>query len=122
MLNLLVFLLLLVLKEKSTLLSLKTASQPKAAVYLRPLNGSVAQLDRASDYGSEGLGFESLRDRANNQGLSLIKFLIIWRKFQKNFQKLSQRIPLKRNETPKKRVKPPCEAYHAPPLFSVFGI
>ena len=63
MLNLLVFLLLLVLKEKSTLLSLKTASQPKAAVYLRPLNGSVAQLDRASDYGSEGLGFESLRDR-----------------------------------------------------------
>ena len=66
MLNLLVFLLLLVLKEKSTLLSLKTASQPKAAVYLRPLNGSVAQLDRASDYGSEGLGFESLRDRDNS--------------------------------------------------------
>ena len=25
--------------------------------------GFVAQLDRASDYGSEGLGFESLRDR-----------------------------------------------------------
>ena len=24
-------------------------------------NGLVAQLDRASDYGSEGLGFESLR-------------------------------------------------------------
>ena len=63
MLNLLVFLFLLVFKEKSTSLSLKTASQPKAAVYLRPLNGSVAQLDRASDYGSEGLGFESLRDR-----------------------------------------------------------
>ena len=122
MLNLLVFLFLLVFKEKSTSLSHKTASQPKAAVYLRPLNGSVAQLDRASDYGSEGLGFESLRDRANNQGLSLIKFLIIWRKFQKNFQKLSQRIPPKRNETPKKRVKPRCEAYHDPPLFSVFGI
>jgi len=27
------------------------------------LQGLVAQLDRASDYGSEGLGFESLRDR-----------------------------------------------------------
>ena len=70
MLNLLVFLLLLVLKEKSTLLSLKTASQPKAAVYLRPLNGSVAQLDRASDYGSEGLGFDSLRCHKKEKSLS----------------------------------------------------
>ena len=26
-----------------------------------PLHAPVAQLDRASDYGSEGLGFESLR-------------------------------------------------------------
>ena len=28
-----------------------------------PLKAAVAQLDRASDYGSEGLGFESLRLR-----------------------------------------------------------
>ena len=30
---------------------------------LRPLTALVAQLDRASDYGSEGWGFESLRAR-----------------------------------------------------------
>ena len=28
--------------------------------------GFVAQLDRASDYGSEGLGFESLQDHLYN--------------------------------------------------------
>ena len=40
--------------------------KPLEALYLRPLKGSVAQLDRASDYGSEGLGFESLRDRTGD--------------------------------------------------------
>ena len=30
------------------------------------VKGFVAQLDRAPDYGSGGLGFESLRDHKNN--------------------------------------------------------
>ena len=34
------------------------------------LYGFVAQLDRASDYGSEGLGFESLRDHPKNQAFT----------------------------------------------------
>ena len=32
------------------------------------LNGSVAQLNRASDYGSEGCGFESRRNHKNVRG------------------------------------------------------
>ena len=31
--------------------------------------GSVAQLNRASDYGSEGWGFESLRSHKKNKAL-----------------------------------------------------
>ena len=81
MLNLLVFLFLLVFKEKSTSLSHKTASQPKAAVYLRPLNGSVAQLDRASDYGSEGLGFESLRVHPQKPSFQMAFFMLLFKKF-----------------------------------------
>ena len=37
--------------------------QPQNAIY-----GFVAQLDRASDYESEGLRFESLRDHFQNKG------------------------------------------------------
>ena len=36
----------------------------------KPVYAPVAQLDRASDYGSEGLGFESLRARYINAGQS----------------------------------------------------
>ena len=39
--------------------------------------GSVAQLDRASDYGSEGLGFESLRDHINKKGLHNVKSFLL---------------------------------------------
>ena len=35
------------------------------------LNGSVAQLNRASDYGSEGCGFESRRNHKNRKIFSL---------------------------------------------------
>ena len=35
------------------------------------LNGSVAQLNRASDYGSEGCGFES---RRNHKGEEIERF------------------------------------------------
>ena len=34
---------------------------------MRCLRGSVAQLNRASDYGSEGCGFESRRNHKENQ-------------------------------------------------------
>ena len=36
--------------------------------------GSVAQLNRASDYGSEGLGFESLRNHERDCISSTISF------------------------------------------------
>lgn len=36
-------------------------------------NGCVAQLNRASDYGSEGWGFESLRDHQQNKGLQTFR-------------------------------------------------
>ena len=36
----------------------------------------VAQLDRASDYGSEGYGFESFRARLNGKWLSLVEHLV----------------------------------------------
>ena len=36
------------------------------------LNGSVAQLNRASDYGSEGCGFESRRNHENVKGDKLL--------------------------------------------------
>ena len=40
------------------------------------LNGCVAQLDRAPDYGSGGLGFESLRVRQKNRFALRIGFFI----------------------------------------------
>ncbi len=36
------------------------------------LNGSVAQLNRASDYGSEGCGFESRRNHKDVKGDKLL--------------------------------------------------
>ena len=39
------------------------------------LNGSVAQLNRASDYGSEGCGFESRRNHKRSKGDRLGKSL-----------------------------------------------
>src|SRR5713226_2062768 len=37
-----------------------------------PADGPVAQLDRASDFGSEGWGFDSLRGRHSKSGLPLL--------------------------------------------------
>jgi hypothetical protein len=37
-------------------------------------HGPVAQLDRASDFGSEGCGFKSCRDRASTKGVRAPRF------------------------------------------------
>ena len=43
-------------------------------LYLQAQNGSVAQLNRASDYGSEGWGFESLRSHKKKSLLQIIVY------------------------------------------------
>ncbi len=40
-------------------------------------DGTVAQLDRASDYGSEGLGFDSLRCHKKNPWVKARGFFIV---------------------------------------------
>src|SRR6266851_8493703 len=49
----------------------------------RPTCAPVAQLDRASDFGSEGWGFESLRARQTSECISA-SVSIDWRTFAQN--------------------------------------
>ena len=45
---------------------------PKICLTFAAAKGSVAQLNRASDYGSEGWGFESLRSHLKIKALHVL--------------------------------------------------
>ena len=46
---------------KKSSVYLQTSTKNRIFAFAKPTNGTVAQLNRASDYGSEGFGFESQR-------------------------------------------------------------